>query len=108
MTSRKALAPITHDALDSAVAELPGWGIDQEKLYREFVFEDFNAAFGFMSRVALAAESANHHPEWFNVYNRVRVHLTTHDAGGITKRDLDLASRMNEYFRAASPDSPST
>jgi 4a-hydroxytetrahydrobiopterin dehydratase len=93
-------APITADALDAALAKLSGWGVDQEKLYREFVFEDFNAAFGFMSRVALAAEAANHHPEWFNVYNRVRVHLTTHDAGGITQRDVDLASRMNDFFQA--------
>ncbi len=93
-----AAAPIAGDALDLTLAKLPGWGIDQEKLYREFVFDDFNAAFGFMSRVALAAEAANHHPEWFNVYNRVRVHLTTHDAGGITERDVDLARRMNLYF----------
>jgi 4a-hydroxytetrahydrobiopterin dehydratase len=86
------------DALSAAIAKLPGWDIDDDKLFREFVFEDFNAAFGFMSRVALAAEAANHHPEWFNVYNRVRVHLTTHEAGGITRRDLDLAERMNAYW----------
>ena len=88
------------DELEAALALLPGWGLDQEKLYREFVFEDFNAAFGFMSRVALAAEAANHHPEWFNVYNRVRVHLTTHDAGGVTQRDLDFAARMNAFFES--------
>jgi 4a-hydroxytetrahydrobiopterin dehydratase len=89
---------ITGEELDAALAQLPGWGIDEEKLYREFVFEDFNAAFAFMTRVALAAEEASHHPEWSNVYNRVRVHLTTHDAGGITKRDLELAARMNDFF----------
>jgi 4a-hydroxytetrahydrobiopterin dehydratase len=89
---------ITGEELDAALAQLPGWGIDEEKLYREFVFEDFNAAFAFMTRVALAAEEASHHPEWSNVYNRVRVHLTTHDAGGITKRDLELAARMNNFF----------
>ena len=88
--------------LEAALAALPGWEIDQGKLYREFVFDDFNAAFGFMSRVALAAEAADHHPEWFNVYNRVRVHLTTHDAGGVTRRDLELATRMNEYFGSSS------
>jgi 4a-hydroxytetrahydrobiopterin dehydratase len=95
------LAVLAKSELEAVLAGLPGWGIDQNKLYREFVFPDFNAAFGFMTRVALAAEAANHHPEWFNVYNRVRVHLTTHDAGGITKRDLDLAARMNELFGAA-------
>lgn len=97
-----APARLTGPELEAAVARLPGWSLDQDKLHREFVFEDFNAAFGFMSRVALAAEAANHHPEWFNVYNRVRVHLTTHDSGGITKRDLALAARMNEFEADAS------
>lgn len=95
------VATLSGPALEAALEKLPGWGVDQEKLYREFVFEDFNAAFGFMTRTALAAEAADHHPEWFNVYNRVRVHLTTHDSGGITKRDVDLAARMSAYFRAA-------
>jgi len=85
-------------AVEKSLEELPGWELDGGKLYREFQFDDFNAAFGFMSRVALAAEAADHHPEWFNVYNRVRVHLTTHDAGGITEKDLALAARMNAYF----------
>ena len=87
-------------ALYAALDGLPGWTLDEGKLHREFVFSDFNAAFGFMSRVALAAEAADHHPEWFNVYNRVRVHLTTHDAGGITALDLDLAERMNAFATA--------
>ena len=97
----RRIAALEKADLEAALATLSGWGLDQDKLYREFVFDDFNAAFGFMSRVALAAEAANHHPEWFNVYNRVRVHLTTHDAGGITKRDLELATRMNEYFASS-------
>ena len=84
--------------LDAALARLPGWTIDGPKLHREFVFRDFNAAFGFMTRTALVAEAANHHPEWSNVYNRVRVHLTSHDSGGVTQRDLDLAARMSELF----------
>ena len=95
-------ASLARGVVETALKELPGWGLDQDKLYREFVFRDFNEAFGFMSRAALAAEAANHHPEWFNVYNRVRVHLTSHDAGGITQRDLDLAERMSEVA-----DSPS-
>ena len=91
------MSSLAHGLVEAALQELPGWGLDQDKLYREFVFRDFNEAFGFMSRTALAAEAANHHPEWFNVYNRVRVHLTTHDAGGITRRDLDLAAQMSEF-----------
>ncbi len=91
------LGALPRDVVQRALKDLPGWGLDQDKLYREFVFSNFNEAFGFMTRVALAAETANHHPEWFNVYNRVRVHLTTHDAGGITQRDLDLAARMSEF-----------
>jgi len=90
-------ASLARGAVEAALKNLPGWGLDQDKLYREFVFRDFNEAFGFMTRAALAAEAANHHPEWFNVYNRVRVHLTSHDAGGITQRDLDLAARMSEF-----------
>ena len=81
--------------VQAALEDLPGWGIEDGKLYREFRFSDFVAAFSFMSAVALHAERANHHPEWFNVYSQVRVWLTTHDAGGITQKDLDLASAMN-------------
>jgi 4a-hydroxytetrahydrobiopterin dehydratase len=74
----------------------PGWAVDGGKLHREFRFADFVEAFGFMTRVALVAETMNHHPEWSNVYNRVAVHLTTHDAGGITSADFALARRMDE------------
>jgi 4a-hydroxytetrahydrobiopterin dehydratase len=81
--------------LHAALETLPGWSLAEGKLYREFVFDDFVAAFAFMSAVALCAERANHHPEWFNVYSRVRVWLTTHDAGGLTRRDTDLAAEMN-------------
>ena len=96
------LAALPRDVVETALKDLPGWKRDQDKLYQEFVFEDFSQAFAFMSRVALAAETADHHPEWFNVYNRVRVHLTTHDAGGITQRDLDLAARMSEVANSTS------
>jgi len=70
--------------IESRLAPLAGWRVDEGKLFCEFRFADFNEAFGFMTRAALVAESMNHHPEWFNVYDRVKVHLTTHDAGGIT------------------------
>lgn len=79
------------------LSELADWELDNDKLHRVYQFADFIAAFGFMARVALVAESMNHHPEWSNVYNRVEVHLTTHDAGGISERDFDLARRMNEF-----------
>lgn len=77
--------------------ELPGWAPveGRDALKKTFKFKSFNEAWGFMSRVALAAEKLNHHPEWFNVYNRVRVQLTTHDAGGISDKDFALAARMN-------------
>jgi 4a-hydroxytetrahydrobiopterin dehydratase len=93
MTQR---TPLTGDELARAVAALPGWSIAGGKLHREFKFPDFVRAFSFMSAAALVAEARNHHPEWFNVYGRVVVDLTTHDAGGITQNDLDLAKKMNE------------
>ena len=66
-----------------------------EKLHKEFQFENFNQAFGFMTRAAMEIEKMNHHPEWFNVYNRITIDLTTHDVGGITKNDVNLAKILN-------------
>ena len=80
----------------NAVEPPAGWEIVDGKLHREFLFGDFVEAFGFMSRVALVAEKSDHHPEWSNVWNRVTVDLVTHDAGGITDRDVALANTMNE------------
>jgi 4a-hydroxytetrahydrobiopterin dehydratase len=80
--------------LDEVLAALPSWRAhpgDRPAIERKLVFADFNTAFGFMTRVALKADKVDHHPEWFNVYNRVDVVLTTHDAGGVTERDLDMA-----------------
>ena len=73
---------------------LPGWSLEGGKLHKAFTFADFVEAWGFMSAVALVAESMGHHPEWSNVWNRVTVDLTTHDAGGISALDFDLATRM--------------
>jgi 4a-hydroxytetrahydrobiopterin dehydratase len=84
----------------AALAGLDGWSRDGDKLLREFRFADFVAAFGFMAAAALVAERMNHHPEWFNVYGTVRVHLATHDAGGITSKDLELARAMNALAAA--------
>jgi 4a-hydroxytetrahydrobiopterin dehydratase len=84
-------------ARKSALAELPGWTetSGREAIARTFVFRDFNEAFGFMSRAALVAEKMDHHPEWRNVYKTVEVVLATHDAGGVTTLDLELATHMN-------------
>jgi 4a-hydroxytetrahydrobiopterin dehydratase len=82
------------EELTRALAELPGWSLVAGKLHREFRFADFNAAFGFMTRVALEAERMNHHPDWSNVWNRVVVDLVTHDAGGVTSNDVALAKKM--------------
>ena len=83
----------------SALEGLPGWTVAEAKLHREYVFPDFVHAFGFMATAAIAIEAMGHHPEWFNVYNRVRVDLTTHDAGGITARDVQLATKLESIAR---------
>ena len=80
------------------LGKVKGWSLVDGKLHREIQFVNFVEAFGFMSRVALVAESLNHHPEWFNVYNRVTVDLSTHDAGGVTEMDLTLAARINKML----------
>ena len=81
--------------IQQKLTELDDWSLNNRKLYRLFVFENFIEAFGFMSQVALMAETMGHHPEWYNVYNRVEIYLTTHDAGGISEWDFTLASRIN-------------
>jgi 4a-hydroxytetrahydrobiopterin dehydratase len=88
--------PLSAEELAGALAALPGWSVASGKLHREFSFPDFVHAFRFMAAAALVAEARNHHPEWFNVYGRVVVDLTTHDAGGITQSDVELARAMNE------------
>ena len=81
--------------IDEKIEGLPGWSVVNEKRHKEFQFDSFNQAFGFMTRAAMEIEKMNHHPEWFNVYNRITVDLTTHDAGGITKNDVNLARILN-------------
>ena len=84
----------------SKLATPPNWAREEKRdaITREFVFPDFNRAFAFMTQVALAAEKADHHPEWTNVYNKVRITLTTHDAGGLTQKDLDLARFADDAY----------
>jgi 4a-hydroxytetrahydrobiopterin dehydratase len=85
--------------LGDALRGLPGWELREAKLHKAFRFADFVEAFGFMAKVALLAEQANHHPEWFNVYNQVTIDLTTHDAGGISDLDVELARKIDEMAR---------
>ncbi|MEO1064239.1 MAG: 4a-hydroxytetrahydrobiopterin dehydratase [Actinomycetota bacterium] len=80
------------DVLAARLAELPGWEVADGKLHRELRFADFVTAWGVMSSIAMVAEKMNHHPEWSNVYSRVVIDLVTHDAGGITEYDLELAA----------------
>ena len=81
--------------IQTALSSRPSWTVVEGKLHREYKFQDFVHAFGFMTSVALIAEAMNHHPEWFNVYNTVRVDLSTHDVGGISQFDFDLAEKMD-------------
>ena len=81
--------------IDEELKNLPGWSVVNEKFHKEFQFDNFNQAFGFMTRAAMEIEKMNHHPEWFNVYNKITIELTTHDAGGITKNDVNLAKILN-------------
>jgi len=89
-----AIEKASEQAIASFLSNFADWTLVDEKLHREYMFADFVQAFGFMAEAAILAEKANHHPEWFNVYSRVTVDLTTHEAGGITDRDFDLAERM--------------
>ena len=89
----------TESEIQKALAELESWTVENGKLHREYKFGDFVTAFGFVAQAALLAERANHHPEWFNVYNRVVIDLTTHEAGGITQKDFDLAREMEQIAK---------
>ena len=93
MSARRAL---TEAEIQDALSSLDSWALKEGKFFREFVFKDFSQAFGFMTRAALAAEALNHHPEWFNVWNRVEVSLSTHDLGGLSTWDVELARTMDE------------
>ena len=94
------IARLTDAETAALLAEVPGWTMraDAKAITRTFTFADFNAAFGFMTRVALYADKADHHPEWFNVYNRVEMTLTTHDADGLSARDAAMARMIETYL----------
>ena len=93
---------LTGAARKAALGKLSGWTevSGRDAISRKFSFRDFSEAFGFMTRAALMAEKLDHHPEWFNVYNSVEVTLSTHDVGGVTERDINLAEAMNGFARA--------
>ena len=82
--------------IENEILNLSNWTVQNDKLHKQYHFGSFIAAFGFMASVALVAESMNHHPEWTNVYNRVTIDLTTHDSGGISALDFELAKRADE------------
>jgi 4a-hydroxytetrahydrobiopterin dehydratase len=91
----------SQDVIETSLKELNNgsenlWSVKEEKLNREFKFPNFILAFGFMTQVAMLAEKADHHPEWSNVYNSVVINLTTHDAGGISKKDFELAQKISK------------
>jgi 4a-hydroxytetrahydrobiopterin dehydratase len=95
MTGPRRTPKLSDDAVRDTLAGMDGWDLDQGKLHKRWEFADFVAAFGFMTSCALLAEASDHHPEWFNVYRKVEVWLTTHDAGGITEKDVALARGMD-------------
>ena len=96
-----SIAKLSDSEITAALARLPGWNKVEGRsaIQKRFQFADFNEAWGFMSRVALAAESQNHHPEWLNVWNRVEITLSTHDAGGLSARDVKLAETIEKLLK---------
>ena len=95
-----AIAELTDEERKAALADLPDWTLadDGKSISRELKFADFNEAFGFMTRVALLADKMDHHPEWFNVYNKLEITLTTHDAGGLSERDVKMARAVSDWL----------
>jgi 4a-hydroxytetrahydrobiopterin dehydratase len=93
-----AAAKLSEQEIAAELKKLSGWSVVKGNLHRMFEFRDFSAAFGFMTRVAIAAEKMDHHPDWSNVWNKVTVDLSTHSAGGITKNDFDLAEKIQQIY----------
>ena len=91
-------AVLSEEEIMDATSGMAGWEVVDGKLHKEYLFDTFNAAFGFMTRAAMEIEKANHHPEWLNVYNRLTIDLTTHDAGGITSNDVNLARALDSLL----------
>lgn len=96
-----SIAKLSPESVADALTDLPEWRLEDDKLHRELVFDDFVDAFGFMTKLALIAEQMSHHPEWSNVYNRLTIDLTTHDAGGISKHDTAFATKVDSLLQSA-------
>ncbi len=94
-----ALEKATNIEIQEFIVDYDSWSIENNKLHREYIFNNFIEAFGFMTKVALIAESNNHHPEWFNVYKKVVIDLTTHESKGITKLDFELAQKIEQIAK---------
>lgn len=97
---------LTEQEIAGEIGKLRGWKVENGKLHREFQLADFSEAFAFMTRVALAAEAMNHHPDWANVWNKVTIDLNTHAAGGITHLDFELAGKIEKLVPRASATAP--
>jgi 4a-hydroxytetrahydrobiopterin dehydratase len=93
-------SPLSESELAAAVGDLDGWACVDGKLHKEFVFDGFVRAFGFMASAALIAERVSHHPEWSNIYNKVWIYLVTHDAGGVTRLDTEFAGKLDQLARS--------
>jgi 4a-hydroxytetrahydrobiopterin dehydratase len=93
-----AATKLAETEVAAELRKLNGWSLEKGNLHRVFEFKDFSAAFGFMVRVALAAEKMDHHPDWSNSWNKVTVDLSTHSAGGLTKNDFDLAGKIQQIY----------
>jgi 4a-hydroxytetrahydrobiopterin dehydratase len=96
---RMARTKLSDPEIAAELGKVPGWTVEGDNLHRAFEFRDFSQAFGFMTRVALAAEKMDHHPDWSNSWNKVVIDLSTHSAGGLTLNDFDLATRIGQIFR---------
>lgn len=94
-----SIQKLQEEEIQARLKDVPGWGVVDGKLHREFEFKDFVEAFGFMTSLALHAEAKQHHPEWFNVYNRVVIDLNTHDVNGLSAFDFELAGVANTLYR---------
>ena len=90
---------LASEEIRTRLKESPGWRFEDDKLHKEFIFKNFQEAFGFMASAALAAESMNHHPDWSNSYKKVLVNLTTHEVKGVSERDFELAKKMDHFVR---------
>jgi 4a-hydroxytetrahydrobiopterin dehydratase len=89
---------LTTEEINTALASLKGWTINENSIEKKYVFKDFNQAFGFLSRIALYSEKVNHHADWSGVYNKVNIKLSTHDAGVVTQTDIDFAKEIDTYL----------